>query len=143
MNASQPEQTQNTGHEHLDFARLAEMQLELGDNFLMVMQHFQSGMLARPQKIGQAFQEKNPELMAMESHSFKSVCKQLGLLQMGTLSANLESIGRSGKLDGAGPLVEQLLTSGLWAHRELQKYCLACNKPPPFFEKTARNPPGG
>ncbi|MEO5349872.1 MAG: Hpt domain-containing protein [Magnetococcus sp. YQC-3] len=143
MNRSQLEQTQETDHEHLDFARLAEMKLELGDNFLMVMQHFQSGMLARPQKIAQAFQENNPELLAMESHSFKSVCKQLGLLQMGTLSATLESIGRSGTLDGAGPLVEQLRDSGLWAHRELQKYCLACNKPPPFFARSAKTSPGG
>ncbi|MBF0162072.1 MAG: Hpt domain-containing protein [Magnetococcales bacterium] len=129
MNASQSEQIQNTEEGYPDFAKLTEMREELGDHFLLVMQHFQSGMLARPQKIRQAFQNNNPEQLALEGHSFKSLCRQLGLSQMETLSVTLESMGRSGQLDGAAPLIERLLAYGLQAHCELQKYCLACGKP--------------
>ncbi|MEO5340406.1 MAG: Hpt domain-containing protein [Magnetococcus sp. MYC-9] len=127
--------------EELDLTRLAEMRQELGDNFLMVMQLFQSGMLARPEKISQAFAASDPELLARESHSFKSVCRQLGLLRMGALAASLESMGRAGTLEGVAPLVEQLLASGAWAHHALKKYCSVRHAPPPFFEKAARTSP--
>ncbi|MBF0399436.1 MAG: Hpt domain-containing protein [Magnetococcales bacterium] len=124
----------------LDFAMLTEMKQELGDSFSTVMQHFQAGMLARPEKISLALQANDPELLARESHSFKSVCKQLGLTQMGQVAANLEAIGRTGRLAEAEPLVGQLIAAGAWAHRELKKYCAASGPPPPFFQKTASAP---
>ncbi|MEO5364096.1 MAG: Hpt domain-containing protein [Magnetococcus sp. DMHC-8] len=145
MPATPPDSVQATGngehqpadgHHLLDFARLAEMRQELGEHFLMVIQHFQAGMLTRPARIQQAFQTGQAEEMAMETHSFKGACKQLGLFQLGSVASALESIVRTGTLSEAGPLVEQLRASGVLVHRALQQYCLTLARPAPSFEKS-------
>ncbi|MBF0126305.1 MAG: Hpt domain-containing protein [Magnetococcales bacterium] len=116
-----------------DFDKLAEMKQELGSSFPFVLQHFQAGVLTRPEKIGQAVKENDAEQVAMESHSLKSVCKQIGLYRMGEMAAELEALGKSGKLDGAVSRVERLIAAGVSAHRALELYGAAFNKPQPFF----------
>ncbi|MBF0459924.1 MAG: Hpt domain-containing protein [Magnetococcales bacterium] len=103
--------------------KLAEMKQELGPSFLNVIQHFQSGILLRPEKINQAIQANDPERVERESHSLKSVCRQIGLVQMGHLAANLESLAHAGELRGAGLLVGQLIQAGQLAHSQLTEYC--------------------
>ncbi|MEO5332875.1 MAG: Hpt domain-containing protein [Magnetococcus sp. YQC-5] len=119
----------------LDLNKLAEMQKDLGDHFPTVMQIFQSGLMARTERISHAIKEHNLEQMTMESHSLKSICRQIGLYWMGELAAKLESIGESGKTQGAESLVSQLISTGALSNLELTKYCSPVNKPRPFFEK--------
>ena len=109
----------------LNLEKLAEMKLELGPGFAKVMHYFQAGLLARPEKINQAVLSNNPEQVQVESHSLKSVCRQIGLFHMGELAAKLESIAHTGKLDGAESLAEQLIQIGRLAHHELAQYCIS------------------
>ncbi len=119
----------------LDFGKLAEMKQELGTSFRTVLQHFQAGLLTRPEKINQALKDNNPAQLAIESHSLKSVCKQIGLYKMGAIAAELESISNSGNLDKAEAIANELTKTGQLAHHALEKYLNTFNKPRPFFEK--------
>lgn len=107
----------------LNTQKLDEMQQELGPSFLNVIERFQAGLLTRPEKIRQAILANDSDQVAVESHSLKSVCRQIGLYRMGEMAATLESIGYSGQLEGANLLVEQLMQAGRSAHHELAKYC--------------------
>ncbi|MBF0461346.1 MAG: Hpt domain-containing protein [Magnetococcales bacterium] len=116
----------------LDLQKLAEMKQECGPGFSKVLQHFKSGILVRPAKIQQAFQAKDLAQVAVESHALKSVCRQIGLLYMGDLADNLESLARSGQLRGAESLVEELMQAGQSAYCALTEYCTS-NDPSGLF----------
>lgn len=126
------------GHDHLDFGKLAEMKQELGDSFLTVLRHFQAGIQSRSARIVQAVADGNPELVSMESHSLKSVCRQIGLNHMGTLAATLENLGRTGSLQDAPFLVEQLISASNTADHELTRYCALLDKTQPSFSGAGR-----
>ncbi|MBF0627575.1 MAG: Hpt domain-containing protein [Magnetococcales bacterium] len=118
-----------------DAHKLQEMRNELEGGFLTVIRHYQAGILHRPERIRQAIRENDPEQVAMESHSLKSVCRQVGLLRMGEMAAELEALGNSGILDQAESLVEQLVASSVTANHELTHFCSGAALPRPFFDK--------
>ncbi|MBF0262070.1 MAG: Hpt domain-containing protein [Magnetococcales bacterium] len=128
----------NSGHENhelLDIRKLNEMREELEEGFATVIRHYQAGILHRPERIRQAIRERDAEQVALESHSLKSVCRQVGLVHMGEMSAQLEAMGGSNELDAAEALVEQLIASSIVANQELSRYCQGSEPPRPFFAK--------
>lgn len=133
--------TRSPYQELLDAGKLTEMKRELEAGFSTVIRHYQAGILHRPERIRQAIQDKDAERVAMESHSLKSVCRQVGLLRMGELAAQLENMGASGSLDQAEALVEQLVASSVTANHELTRFCTDAEPPRPFFEKDRNQPP--
>ncbi|MBF0213166.1 MAG: Hpt domain-containing protein [Magnetococcales bacterium] len=118
-----------------DLQKLNEMKQELEAGFSTVLRHYQAGILHRPERIRQALEEQDAERVAMESHSLKSVCRQVGLMPMGELAAQLETMGASGCLDQAEPLIEQLIASSVQGNHELNHFCNGTTLPRPFFEK--------
>ncbi|GAB0056894.1 hypothetical protein SIID45300_01209 [Candidatus Magnetaquicoccaceae bacterium FCR-1] len=128
----------NTGHENhelLDIYKLNEMREELEEGFPTVIRHYQAGILHRPERIRQAIRDRDAEQVALESHSLKSVCRQVGLVRMGEMSAQLEVMGASNELDAAESLVEQLIAASIVANQELIRYCQGTEPPKPFFAK--------
>ncbi|MEO5334412.1 MAG: Hpt domain-containing protein [Magnetococcus sp. YQC-5] len=119
----------------LNLDKINEMHEELGSGFLTVMQHILPGILLRPEKISQAFKIYNMEQVVMESHSLKSVCRQVGLLRMGELAARLESIVASGEGIGAESLIEQLISASVPANQALTKYCAGLDPAPSIPRK--------
>ncbi|MBF0140622.1 MAG: Hpt domain-containing protein [Magnetococcales bacterium] len=107
----------------LDLTKLAAMKEELGPSFFRVVQHFHSGLLVRTEKIRQAILANDLESVAFESHSMKSVCRQIGLFRMGELADRLESIAHLGELSEIDSLVGQLIQAGQSAHLALTNYC--------------------
>nr|CAX84067.1 similar to regulator protein PilR [uncultured bacterium] len=119
--------------------KLIEMKQELAGGFVTVIRHYQDGVLRRPERIRQALLEKNAKQVAMESHSLKSVCRQIGLVRMGELAARLEAVGVSGSLEQAEPLIEQLVVASIVATHELTSFCSGFDPPRPFFAKESHS----
>ncbi|MBF0190193.1 MAG: Hpt domain-containing protein [Magnetococcales bacterium] len=131
-------ETVSTYQELLDVQKLSEMKQELGDGFTTVVRHYQAGVLHRPERIRQAIRDQDAERVAMESHSLKSVCRQVGLARMGDMAAELESLGTAGNFEQAESLVERLIAASVTANQELTCHCAGIDLPRPFFEKGGR-----
>ncbi|MBF0271959.1 MAG: Hpt domain-containing protein [Magnetococcales bacterium] len=121
--------------ELLDLQKLSEMKQELEGGFQTVVRHYQAGILHRPERIRQAIRDQDAERVAMESHSLKSVCRQVGLVRMGEMAAELEAMGVAGNLAQAESLVERLIAASVTANQELTCHCAGVELPRPFFEK--------
>ncbi|MBF0294863.1 MAG: Hpt domain-containing protein [Magnetococcales bacterium] len=106
----------------MNLQKLAEMQQELEEVFLPVLERFLVGIRTRPASIAQAIADNDPERVASESHSLKSVCRQVGFERMGELAFSLEKLGRSGSLEGGAELAQLMIQAGQAAHRALSDY---------------------
>ncbi|NGZ06303.1 MAG: Hpt domain-containing protein [Magnetococcales bacterium] len=133
--------TTNLYQELIELHKLTEMHEELEGGFFTVVRHYQAGIVHRPERIRQALREQDPERVAMESHSLKSVCRQVGLQNMGNLAAQLEAMSATGSLQDVEPLVEQLIASSVVASQELTRYCHDMGASRPFQDKEGVNEP--
>lgn len=106
----------------LDMQKIAELQEDLGEDFLRVLQAFQSGLEGRFGRIKVALQQEQPAIVELETHSLKSICAQFGLDRMSHLAIELEQLARSGVLLGGEALFDQLLQESLLADTALVKY---------------------
>ncbi|MBF0339722.1 MAG: Hpt domain-containing protein [Magnetococcales bacterium] len=122
-----------------DQQKLIDMRQELEGGFQTVIRHYQAGILHRPEKIRQAVRDNDAERVSMESHSMKSVCRQVGLMNMGEMAARLETIGNAGDLSGAEELIERLIASSVTANHELTRFCTGMELPKPFFSRAAHD----
>jgi two-component system sensor histidine kinase/response regulator len=60
------------------------------------------------ESIRQAIRQNQAEALQHAAHALKGNSNSLGAKQMGALSLELETIGRGGTIDGAGPLMAAL-----------------------------------
>ncbi|MEO5335188.1 MAG: hypothetical protein H7839_24515 [Magnetococcus sp. YQC-5] len=117
-----------TGYQELlNPGRLNDMEKEISEDFCMILRHYQDGISSRPITIMRAIRNGHAEEGAMESHSLKSICLQIGLKHMGDLAAKLEALCQSGAIGQAILQAEELIHSSSIANLEISHYCSTMN----------------
>jgi two-component system sensor histidine kinase/response regulator len=91
---------------------LAELRQFQGEGQLDIVQElaeaFQFETPPLLETLRQAVAEGQPEQLKRAAHNLKGSCNNLGARTMAALSAELETIGKSGTIEGAAELVTRL-----------------------------------
>ncbi|MEJ2681820.1 MAG: Hpt domain-containing protein [Gammaproteobacteria bacterium] len=93
---------------HVDENVVAELQDVMGEDFHVLLETFMDDSLNRVLALQEALQQAAAEELRQVAHSFKGSSGNIGAPHLYTLCQELEALGRSGSVDGADVLVEQL-----------------------------------
>ena len=113
--AGAPAPVENTAVEAtpaIDTARLDEL-AELGDEedphwLTTILQKFEEDASSRIVKLVVAAETANPKDLEQVAHALKGSCGNVGATTMAALAQQLQTLGRSGSVDGAGDLITAL-----------------------------------
>ncbi len=113
--AGQPEPMQNPAVEEapaIDTSRLDEL-AELGDEedphwLTTILQRFEEDASSRVVKLVVAAETGNPKDLEQVAHALKGSCGNVGATTMAAIAHQLQTLGRSGTVDGAGDLIAAL-----------------------------------
>ncbi|HEC17095.1 MAG TPA: EAL domain-containing protein [Sedimenticola sp.] len=98
----------------VDKAVLAELRHTIGQSIDEVIEAFLEDMPGYLDSLEKGIGDNDPQLVSEFAHTIKGSCRNLGVNKMAELGMRLEELGRSGSLEGAPMLLDQL--GGMWEH---------------------------
>tara|TARA_B100001179_G_scaffold82221_1_gene58015 strand:- start:309 stop:647 length:339 start_codon:yes stop_codon:yes gene_type:complete len=92
----------------LDSEALSELREVMEDEFDILIQTYVEDSRHRIESLRQALDAGDPTALSRAAHSFKGSCFNIGVMRLGELCLQVETLAKSGDLDGGTALIDTI-----------------------------------
>ncbi|MBV1883790.1 MAG: Hpt domain-containing protein [Pseudomonadales bacterium] len=95
--------------EHVDMETLQELKEVMEDEFGILIETYLEDSTMRVDALRAALVARDADELRKAAHSFKGSCGNIGAPTLADLCHQVESIGKAGGVDEAGPIIDMIV----------------------------------